>query len=60
MNKLVRSKNRVIAGVCGGFGEYLNIDITLVRLLYILFTCASGLWFGILFYLIASLVIPEE
>lgn len=60
MNKrLYRSlNNRMIAGVCGGIGEYLNIDPTLVRLAFL----ALSLWGGggILAYAIAWIVIPEE
>lgn len=47
-----------IAGVCGGIANYLNIDPTLVRLLWVLFCVAGGS--GVLAYLICALVIPEE
>ena len=58
MKKLVRSKNnRMICGVCGGIGEYLGIDPTVVRLLWILFSVMGGA--GVLAYIIAALVIPE-
>ncbi len=56
--KLYRSRNnRMIAGVCGGLGEYFDIDPTLVRLAAVFLT----LWWGggLLFYLMAWLVIPE-
>jgi len=56
--RLYRSKkNRVIAGVCGGIGEYFNIDPTLVRLLWVLFIFAGGS--GLLAYIIAWIIIPE-
>ena len=56
--KIYRSKkNRVIAGVCGGIGEYFNIDPTLVRLLWVLLIFAGGS--GILAYIIAWIIIPE-
>lgn len=44
--KLYRSrKNRMLCGVCGGIGEYLNIDPTLVRLLAVLLGCSGmGSW----------------
>lgn len=59
MNKLYRSKsNRIIAGVCGGIGEYLGIDPTLIRLLWILFSLSIGA--GLLAYIIAWIIIPEE
>lgn len=59
MNKLYRSKsNRIIAGVCGGIGEYLGIDPTLIRLLWILFSLSIGA--GLLAYIIAWIIVPEE
>lgn len=57
--KLYRSRDdRIIGGVCGGIGEYLNIDPTAIRLIYILF----ALWFGsgILAYIIFLILVPEE
>ena len=57
--KLYRSKkNRVIAGVCGGIGEYFNVDPTLIRLLWIIFLLLAGS--GIIAYIIAWIIIPEE
>lgn len=59
MNKLYRSKsNRIIAGVCGGIGEYLGIDPTFIRLLWVLFSLSIGA--GLLAYIIAWIIIPEE
>jgi phage shock protein C len=49
---------RILGGVCGGIGEYFNIDPTIVRLLWILFIFAFGA--GILFYLIAWLIVPRN
>lgn len=57
--RLYRSKSsRILGGVCGGIGEYLNLDPTLIRLLWILFTLAFGT--GIIAYIIAWLIIPEK
>ncbi|KKG25473.1 PspC domain-containing protein, partial [Methanosarcina sp. 2.H.T.1A.15] len=51
MKKLYRSKkNRIIAGVCGGIGEYLDVDPTLIRLLWALFSLNGA---GIVGYIIA-------
>lgn len=51
------SSNKMIAGVCGGIGEYFNIDPTIIRILWVL--CSfSGI--GIIAYLIALILIPEE
>jgi phage shock protein C len=57
--KLYRSRtNRMISGVCGGLGEYANIDPTIVRLLFAVGTILSG---GALFlgYLVMIFVVPE-
>ncbi len=57
--KLYRSRtDKKICGVCGGLGKYFNIDPTLVRLAVVLFTLFGGC--GLLVYIIAALVIPEE
>ena len=58
--KLTRSKsNRMIAGVCAGLGEYLGIDPTIVRLLFVL--AFFGLHGGLLLaYLIMAIVVPEQ
>jgi phage shock protein C len=58
--KLTRSSsNRMIAGVCGGLGEYLGIDPTVIRLLVVLafFTGFGGI---ALVYLITALVLPDQ
>jgi phage shock protein PspC (stress-responsive transcriptional regulator) len=57
---LTRSKsNRMIAGVCAGLGDYLNIDPTIVRLLFVLgfFTFNGAM---LLVYLIMAIVTPEQ
>ena len=57
--QLTRSiSNRMIAGVCAGLGEYLNIDPTVVRLLFVLafFLMGPGSLFA---YLIMAVVVPE-
>lgn len=59
IKRLYRSReNRVLGGVCGGIGEYFNIDPTLIRLLWILFVFLGGS--GILAYIIAWIIIPKE
>jgi phage shock protein C len=59
VKRVYRSKSeRVLAGVCGGLGEYFNIDPTLVRILFILFALVVG--GGILLYIILWILIPEE
>ena len=56
--RLVRNvQDKKIAGVCAGLADYLDIDATLVRRLWILFTLLGGS--GILAYLIFWLIMPE-
>jgi phage shock protein C len=57
---LTRSKsNRMIAGVCAGLADYLNMDPTVVRLLFVLsfFALHGGL---VLAYIIMAIITPEE
>lgn len=51
------STNCMVAGVCGGIGEYFNIDPTLVRLAWVLFSVLGGS--GVLAYIIAAIIIPK-
>lgn len=55
--RLVRSNDRMIAGVAAGIAEYLNFDPTLVRLIFVILALAGGP--GLLIYLIMWLVMPE-
>ena len=56
--RLYRSdSNCMIAGVCGGIGEYLGIDPTLIRLLWALLGCTGT---GIIVYLVAAIIIPRK
>jgi phage shock protein C len=57
--KLYRTKeDRKIAGVCGGLGEYFDIDPTIIRLLWLALLFAAGS--GILAYIVAWIIIPEK
>ncbi|MDF2906712.1 MAG: putative stress-responsive transcriptional regulator [Herbinix sp.] len=57
--RLYRSnRNKMICGVCGGLAEYINIDPTIVRLLWVVFSFAGG--FGLLAYIIAAIIMPVQ
>lgn len=57
--RLYRARDgRVVAGVCAGLAAYFGVDPTLVRLAFAVFAVFGG--FGILLYLGAWLLIPEE
>ncbi len=51
------NSNRMICGVCGGIGEYLGIDPTLVRLIWAVLACSGT---GIIVYILAAVIIPQE
>jgi len=53
------NKDKKIFGVCGGLAQYFDVDSTVVRLIYVLFTLLS-MGIGIIFYIIAALVIPRN
>lgn len=58
MTRLYRStSNKMIAGICGGIGEYFNIDPTLVRILFAISVFFGG--FGVLAYIVGWIIIPE-
>ena len=59
MRTLTRpASGRILAGVCAGIGEHLDIDPTVVRLVWAAFTLLS-LGTGLIIYIIAWLLIPE-
>lgn len=56
--RLYRSReNKMLCGVCGGIGEYFNVDATLIRLLFVLFGCTGS---GIVAYIMAAIIIPDR
>ena len=56
--KLTLSNDKKIGGVCGGIAEYIEIDPTVVRLIYALLTIFTA-FSGIIIYLILMLVLPK-
>jgi phage shock protein C len=57
--RLRKSKDKVIAGVCGGIAEWLGWDPTLVRVLYVLVSIFSAAFPGILVYVVLWIVMPK-
>ena len=57
--RLRRSRDKIIAGVCGGIAEWLGWDPTVVRLLYVLVSILSVAFPGIIVYLVLWLVMPK-
>ena len=57
--KLYKSANdKVLAGVCGGIGEYFAIDTVIIRLLWVVFTLMGGA--GLIAYIIAAIIVPAN
>ncbi len=55
--KITLSSNRKIAGVCGGVAEYLGIDPTIVRIIWLVLVFGYG--FGLIAYLLCWLLFPK-
>lgn len=61
VKKLYRStSDKMIMGVCGGLGEYFQVDSTLVRIGWVLMTFITGIFPGIFAYIIIGIIIPEK
>ncbi len=51
--------NKTVLGVCGGLGEYFDIDPVLVRVIWVLLSILSGFFPGLIAYILIALVMPE-
>jgi phage shock protein C len=61
LKKLMRSlAEKKIAGVCAGLAQYFDLDVSLVRILCLFITLATGVCPGIVTYLLAWIIIPSE
>lgn len=60
MKKLHRSSNKMIAGVCAGIAEYLDVDPTLVRVLYAALTLFTAAFPGLLLYVVMLILMPND
>ena len=58
--KLYRSRNSMLGGVCAGIAEYIDIDPTVIRLLWVVLSFFTACFPGILLYLVALLIIPKR
>jgi phage shock protein C len=56
--RLTRSRNKLIAGVCAGFAEYLGWDVTLFRVVFVLVSILSAAFPGIIVYLVFWVLMP--
>jgi len=57
--RLIKSRNKVIAGVCGGIAEYFGFDYTITRLIYALLTIFTA-FAGVIVYIILWILMPDR
>lgn len=59
--KLYRSsKQKMIAGICGGLAEYFDMDVNIMRLLFVAISLLSVLFPMVIFYIAAWIIVPEK
>jgi phage shock protein PspC (stress-responsive transcriptional regulator) len=62
MKKLLRtnkySGNRILGGICGGFGNYLNFDPNIIRFIFVLLSFFG--FFSVIAYILMWIIIPED
>lgn len=56
--KLYKSTDKKLCGVCGGIADYLDMDPTVIRLLWVLFTVCGGC--GIIAYIVAAIIMDDD
>jgi len=61
MKKLTRStSDRWVAGICGGIGEYFEIDPNVIRVIWVVITVLTGFVAGIVIYILLWIILPES
>ena len=58
--QLTKGRNKIFCGVCSGLAEYCNMDISLMRILWALFGIFMSCGYGILFYIICAIIMPNK
>jgi phage shock protein C len=59
--RLYRSRtDRVFAGVCGGLGERLNVDPSLIRIAWVVLDLATGIVPFLVLYIVMAVIVPEQ
>lgn len=60
MKKLYLSEDKKLSGLCGGLGEYFDIDPSVIRLLWVIVTVMTGIIPGVIAYFVAAWAVPER
>lgn len=60
IKKLHKGNNRMVSGVCSGIAEFINLDPTVVRVVWVILTVMTGFFPGIIAYILAAVIMPEK
>ena len=60
MKTLKLSKNKILAGVCAGIAEYLDVNVNIIRLLCVAITLFYAFFGGVILYIVCAIVIPSD
>ena len=61
MKKLYKSRtNKIFAGVIGGIGEYVEVDPTILRIVWLLIVVFTGFFPGMIAYILAMIIVPKQ
>ena len=61
MKRLYKSEDdKKLSGVCGGIGEYVNVDPTAIRVVYVIITLLTGVLPGIIAYIALEIIMPTK
>lgn len=58
--RLLRTKDKILGGVCGGIAKWLGWDVTLIRIAYIFISILSAAFPGTIVYIVLWVIMPEE
>lgn len=58
--RLLRSRDKILGGVCGGIAKWLGWDVTIIRIAYIFISILSAAFPGAIVYIILWMIMPEE
>ena len=57
--RLTKGRDKMLAGVCSGIADYVNVDVTIIRVIYALVSLFSAGFPGLLVYIVLAIVMPD-
>ena len=59
--KLYQNKDEaMVSGIIAGFADYTSVDVTILRIIFVIFVLSTGFFPGVIFYIIAIFIIPNR